>query len=57
MNDCKIERRCTIKFYLKLGMNATETCGKLQEAYGEDALSQTQIFRWFKDFFIGSRFG
>ena len=53
MSDYKIEQCCTIKFCLKLGMNATETCGKLQEAYGDDALSQAQIFRWFKDFSSG----
>ena len=53
MSDYKIEQRCAIKFCLKLGMNATETCGKLQEAYGEDALSRAQIFRWFKDFSAG----
>ena len=35
----KIEQHCAIKFCLKLGMNATETCGKLREAYGEGALS------------------
>ena len=34
-------------------MNATETYGKLQKAYGEDALSQVQIFRWFKNFSAG----
>ena len=34
-------------------MNATETCGKLKEAYEEDALSRAQIFRWFKEFSEG----
>ena len=53
MSDYKIEQGCAIKFCLKLGMNATETCRKLQEAYGEDALSRAQIFRWFKGFSAG----
>ena len=34
-------------------MNATETCGKLQKAYGENALSLAQIFRWFNNFSAG----
>ena len=53
MSDYKIKQHCAIKFCLKIGMNATETCWKLQEAYRKDALSQAQIFRWFKDFSAG----
>ena len=53
MSDYKIKQRCAIKFCLKIGMNATETCGKLQEAYGKDALSRAHIFSWFKDFLTG----
>ena len=53
MSNFKFEQRCAIKFCFKLGMNATETCGKLKEAYEEDALSRAQIFRWFKDFSEG----
>ena len=39
MSNFKFEQRCAIKFCFKLGMNATETCGKLKEANEEDALS------------------
>ena len=53
MSDYKTEQHRTIKFCLKLEMNATKTCGKLKEAYGKDALSRTQIFKWFKNFSAG----
>ena len=53
ISDYKIEQRCVIKFCLKLGINATKNCKKLQEVYGKDALSRAQIFKWFKNFSAG----
>jgi len=42
-----------IKFCVKLNENATETYEKLKRAYGEHALSRTQVFRWHKAFLDG----
>jgi len=35
-------------FGVKLGDNATTTHGKLQQAYGDDAMSTAQAFCWHK---------
>ena len=37
-----IEQRCGIKFCQKLGNDQTETIQKIQQAFGDEALSQTQ---------------
>ncbi|GFX16250.1 protein GVQW3 [Trichonephila clavipes] len=37
----------------RLRHNATETVGKLQQAYGDSVLSRAQVFRWFKAFSEG----
>jgi len=42
-----------IKFCVKLNENATETYKKLKRAYGEHAVSRTQVFRWHKTFLDG----
>jgi hypothetical protein len=42
-----------IKFCVKLNENTTETYKKLKRAYGEHALSRTQVFRYLKAFFDG----
>ena len=45
-----IEQRYCIKFCHKLGNNQTETIQKIQQAFGDVALSQTQIKEWFNRF-------
>ncbi|XP_050527794.1 protein GVQW3-like [Daktulosphaira vitifoliae] len=45
-----IEQRVSIKFCVKLKKTATETLKMIQEAFGEDALSRTQVFEWHKNF-------
>ncbi|GFY10449.1 uncharacterized protein TNCV_1463391 [Trichonephila clavipes] len=47
------EQRCAIKFFFRLGHNATETFAKLDLAYGDSVLSRGQVFRWFKGFSEG----
>ena len=47
------KQRCAIKFCIKHNENAVETCEKLKWAYGEHALSRTQVFRWNKAFLDG----
>jgi len=37
----------------KLGDSATTPHGKLQQAFGDDAMSRAQAFRWHKTFFEG----
>jgi hypothetical protein len=40
-------------FCVKLGDSATTTHGKLQQAFGDDAMSKAQAFRWQKMFSEG----
>jgi len=53
MEKRNLEQRCTIKFCVKLNENATETYETLRRAYGEHAISRTQVFRWNKAFLDG----
>jgi len=48
MEKRNLKQHCAIKFCVKLNENATETYEKLRRAYGEHALSRTQVFRWHK---------
>jgi hypothetical protein len=45
MTDVKEQRIC-IKFCLKLGKTASETHRMLKEAFGDNALGQTQTYEW-----------
>ena len=40
--------RVNIKFLTKLGKSATETYNMLTEVYGNQCLSHTQVFEWYK---------
>jgi len=44
------EQRVCAKFCCKLGKNFTETIKLLNQAYGEDCMSRTQCYEWFKRF-------
>jgi hypothetical protein len=46
MTDVKKQWIC-IKFCLKLGMTAAATHQMLKEAFGDNALGQTQTYEWF----------
>jgi hypothetical protein len=50
MLSVKVEQRVSVKFLAKLGQSATETYSLLMEVYGEECLSRTQVFEWFKGF-------
>ena len=39
-----------IKFFLKLGKNATETYGMLQTAFRPSCMNQVSIFEWCERF-------
>jgi len=47
------EQWICIKFCCKLGKTAPETHKMLKEAFGDNALYQTQIYEWFKRFKSG----
>ena len=49
MTDVKEQRIC-IKLFFKLGKTASETNRMLKEAFGDNALEQTQNYEWFKGF-------
>jgi hypothetical protein len=48
-----IRQRYAILFCVKLGDNATTTHGKLQQAFGDDAMSKAQAFLWYNMFSEG----
>ena len=45
-----LEERYTIKFYLKLGKNDTETYGMLQTAFRPSCMNRASVFEWHKRF-------
>ena len=53
MEERNFDQRCAIKFCVKLGEIGTETFNKLKQAYGEHALSRSQVFKWYKAFSEG----
>jgi hypothetical protein len=48
-----ITKHYAIFFCVKLGGNVTTTHGKLQQAFGDDAVSRAQTFCWHKMFSEG----
>lgn len=46
----KVEQRICIKFCQKLGDTCAETYAKLQKVYGEECMSRTRVYDWFKRF-------
>ena len=45
-----LEEQHAIKFYFKLGKNATETCGMLQTAFRLFCINPASVFEWHKRF-------
>ena len=50
MLSVNVEQRVNVKFCVKLGKSATETYDMLKNVYGDECLSRTQVFEWFKRF-------
>jgi hypothetical protein len=48
-----MEQRANIKFCFKTGKTATETFKLIKQAYGDNALSRTQVFEWYARFWGG----
>jgi len=50
MLSVNMEQCVNVKFCLKLGKSAIETYSCLKKVYGDECLSHTQVFEWFKRF-------
>ena len=48
--DGGIEQRVAIKFCFKADLSATETPVLVPKAYGNEALNQSNVFRWYSRF-------
>ena len=48
MLSVNVEQRVNVKFCVKLGKSATETYDLLKKVYGDECLSCTQVYEWFK---------
>ena len=45
-----IEQRINLKFLVRLGKTPTEALKLLQEVYGDDTMSRTRLFEWYRRF-------
>jgi hypothetical protein len=50
MSDWFLELQINIKFCMKLGSNARDTCAVLSKAYGEEAMKKSNVLEWHKWF-------
>jgi len=50
MLSVNVEKRVNVKICVKLRKSATEAYDLLKKVYGNDFLSRTQVFEWFKMF-------
>jgi hypothetical protein len=48
--DGRNEQRVAIKFCSKVGLSATETLVLVLKTYGNEALNQSNVFRWYYQF-------
>jgi len=48
--DLSMEQRLAIKFCFKAGKSAKETLQMVKAAYGDQALSRSNVFRWYGQF-------
>jgi hypothetical protein len=58
VSDRFLEQRTNIKFCVKLGKNAIDTCVMLFKAYGGEAMKRrSSVFQWHKRFKEGHEIG
>ena len=43
-----VEQRINLKFLVRLGKTPTKALNLLQEVYGDDTMSRTRLFEWWK---------
>jgi hypothetical protein len=55
MSDQFLEQRIYIKFCVKLGKKASDTCAMFSEAYGGKAMKKTRVSEWHKWFKEGRK--
>jgi len=48
--DLSMEEQLAIKFCFKAGKSATETLQMVNAAYGDQALTRLNVFRWYGRF-------
>ncbi|KAJ8948678.1 hypothetical protein NQ318_004466 [Aromia moschata] len=48
MLSVPMKQRVNLKFLVKLGKTFTEAYAMFKEVYGNECLSHTQVFEWFK---------
>jgi hypothetical protein len=51
--DQFLEQRINIKFCVKLGKNARDTCALVSEYYGGEAMKKSRVFKWHEQFKAG----
>ena len=51
-----MEQRLAIKFYFKAGKSTMETLQMVNAAYGDPALSRSNVFRWYGRFLDGREY-
>jgi len=49
MLSVSVEQHINVNFCVELGKSATETYDLLKKVYGDECLSCTEVFEWFKD--------
>jgi hypothetical protein len=48
--DQQLKQQINIKFLVKLDKNGPKICRMLQQAYGEDALKRSIVFKWVQHY-------
>jgi hypothetical protein len=55
MSDRYSEQWINIKFYMKLGKNASDTCAVLSGSYGGEAMKKSSVSEWQRRFKEGHK--
>jgi hypothetical protein len=50
MLSVNVEQRINVKFFVRIGKSTTEMYNWLKKVYGDECLSHTEVFEWFKRF-------
>jgi hypothetical protein len=55
LSDQFLQQQTNIKFCMKLGSNASDTCEMISEAYWEEHTKDSSVFEWHKWFKEGQK--